>query len=91
MTMLMTKAGIEWVEALADKGLFVVGADGRGDLTPAGKKILGALHEVLAGGDVDVVVKRAGTQADRDALDAKLDAAIQAANLAASGPVVFGP
>lgn len=92
MNVLISKAALEWIEALADKGMFVVDANGKGDLAPEAKKIVGALHEALAGGDVEVTVKQAGAKADRDALDAKLDVAMIAANpVAKSGGVVFGP
>jgi hypothetical protein len=89
----ITRETLAWVEALADNGMFLVGADGKGDITPDAKKILEALHEQLAGGDVEVTVKSAGTAATRDDLNAKLEDAMKAANVSAgaAGPFVFSP
>lgn len=92
MNVMISKAALTWLEALADKGMFVVDTDGKGDLSPEAKKIVAALHEALAGGDVEVTVKQPGTKTDRDDLNAKLDAAMAAANLTSkSGATVFGP
>ena len=88
-----TKQVLVWVEALAENGLFVVGPDGAGDFTPEARKMVEALHELLAGGDVEVSVKTPGKASTRDELNAKLEEAMKAANVSAAGggPIVFSP
>lgn len=72
----VTREVLDWLEGLAANGAFVVNADGSGGFSPQVDKLVRAMHTVLAGGDVDVVVKSPGDPALNKELDHKLDAAV---------------
>lgn len=72
---------LDWLEGLASNGAFVVTADGTGGFSPPVDKLVRAVHTVLAGGEVEVVVKTPGDPGRRQELDASLDAALGAASV----------
>ena len=85
----ITKEVMAWMEAVAQHGAITVDASGKGDLSPDVKRVIGALHEVLAGGRVDITVVRPGDANTRSDLDAKLQVAVCAANEVK--PLLFAP
>jgi ribosomal protein L4 len=72
MAITLTAESMAWVEAMASNGLIVVDSHGRGDFSPKAKELISALHEVLAGGQVEVVVQGKGDPSKREMLDGRL-------------------
>ena len=86
-------AAMEYFGALAANGLFLVDATGKGDINPALAEVVKALHQVLAGGKIQITVVTPGTRTILSDLDAKKDAAVASLNTAppTGGPIVFSP
>lgn len=73
---LITKEVVEWVKALTANGLFTVDSQGRGDITPSVKEVLRALHEILSGGQAELVTRLNGCTSVKADLDQKFAAAL---------------
>lgn len=89
MPVAITQEVMAWLEAMMVHGAIVVDTSGRGDLSPGVKQAVEALHEVLAGGTIDVTVVTPGDPSIRADLAQKLQDAMAAANQ--SSPQVFAP
>lgn len=76
----ITTETLAWFQALLEKGIFIVDANGGAELNPALKEVVAALHEVLAGGSVKVTTTQAGAAAVRSDLDQKLQGAFDSVN-----------
>lgn len=76
----ITKAAMEWFESLASNGMFLVDGDGKARLTPGAEEVVKALHEVLSGSEVQIVVKTRGSASVRDELNKKMHAAMVSVN-----------
>ncbi len=87
----VTRELLDWLEGLASNGAFVVTADGTGGFSPQVDKLVRAMHTVLAGGEVEVVVKTLGDSTTRQKLDARLDAALGAASVGNEALTSFTP
>jgi hypothetical protein len=85
----ITREVMVWLEAMMEHGAITVDTSGRGDLSPGVKQAVEALHEVLAGGTIDVRVVTPGDAVIRADLAQKLQDAMGAANQ--SSPQVFAP
>lgn len=79
----LTKEMLDWFEALAKNGMFIVDNQGRGDFSPMIKETIRGMHEILAGGDVTLKVNASGKTDTVNALHEKLDAAIRSVNVTA--------
>ena len=91
-TTVVSKAAIEYFEALVSNGLFVIDASGAGSITPAVDALVDAIHEVLAGGRVSIKVDATGNPTIKAGLEARLDAAVESLNSQdPSGAIVFTP
>ncbi len=89
MPVAITREVMAWLEAMMVHGAITVDPSGRGDLSPGVKQVVEALHEVLAGGTIDVRVVTPGDSAIRADLTQKLQDAMGAANQIS--PQVFAP
>jgi hypothetical protein len=76
----LTKEAMDWLEALIEKGLFIVDAQGKGSFSPPMKNIIRAMHETLTGGQVEMIITQPGTETMRVELDYKLEQAVNSMN-----------
>jgi hypothetical protein len=89
MQVAITREVLAWLEAIVEHGALTVDANGRGDLSPGVKQAVDGLHEVLAGGVIDIRVVTPGDATVRGELDTKLQDAMNASNV--GGPQLFAP
>lgn len=89
----VSKAAMEYFDAIVSNGAFVVDAHGRGDFNPALNNLVNAMHTVLAGGQVHINVIETGMNSIVKDLDTKRDAAIASLNVKSptGGPTPFSP
>ena len=86
----ITTEGRTWLELLVDKGLFVV--DGTSaSFDPRVQILVSAIHEVLAGGTVEVTITQPGSVALKKTLDDLLEETLESTNKLgdAAGHVVY--
>ncbi len=77
----VTQSTLEWFEALYKGGAVIYDPDGGVRLNPKVREAMAAMHQILAGGDVEFVVKRKG-DATFERLEAQFDRALEETNAA---------
>ncbi len=87
------KAAGPYLEALYENGLFLVTGKGAIKLDPCVEALVKGIHSALAGGEVDVKVRKKGNAATIRDLNAKLAKALKSTNLlkADMGPGTYVP
>jgi hypothetical protein len=77
----LTKETLEWLEALAANGAFTVDAQGAADFSPDVMAAVKMLHEIIAGGAVQMTVTTPGNATLRAQLDGRLQAAMDSVRM----------
>jgi hypothetical protein len=85
MAVVLTNEALAYFESLASHGLMMVDSQGKGDFSPAAKNLVTALHEVLAGGEVQISVQIPGDSNQKTELDLCLQKALDSINAVACG------
>jgi hypothetical protein len=87
MAVILTNETLAYFESLASHGLMLVNSQGKGDFSPAAKNLVIALHEVLAGGEVQISVQIPGDEIQKNELNLRLKKALDSINAVASTDV----
>ena len=87
----VTREVLDWLEGPSSNGAFVVKPDGSGGFSPQVDKLVRAMHVVLAGGEVEVIVKTPGDEARTTELNGKLKAAQESLSVSTRSLTSFTP
>lgn len=77
----VTRTTLKWFEALYEAGAVIYEPDGGLRLNPKVREAMAAMHQILAGGDVEFVVRREG-DATFDRLEAMFERALEETRIA---------
>jgi len=77
----ITAEAVAWLEALAKNGVLTIDSRGNADFAPGARELVDALHEVLAGGSVRILVDSRGHENAKAELDEALYKAVKSANV----------